>query len=145
MKEKFKSKSNFQLVFGQFSISSWVEKGHKLSRAEPKIFQFELWLEPARLGLITRKGFHYFAKKKLCVLKHKYWTMVLLSKKKIDSLTPSDLDIQTRKIRFFEQIGKKITALCFAYARAGSILNGRERDCWCCIGKIWKVFAEEAS
>ena len=33
--------------------------------------------------------------------------MVLLSKKKIDSLTPSDLDIQTRKIRFFEQIGKK--------------------------------------
>ena len=33
--------------------------------------------------------------------------MVLLSKKKIDSLTPSDLDIQTRKIRFFEQIGKE--------------------------------------
>ena len=53
MKEKFKSKSNFQLVFGQFSISSWVEKGHKLSRAELKILQLKLWLKSARLGLIT--------------------------------------------------------------------------------------------
>ena len=37
--------------FSQFLISSWVEKGHKLSRAE--IFQLKLWLKPARLGLIT--------------------------------------------------------------------------------------------
>jgi hypothetical protein len=30
-----------------------MEKGHEPSRAELKIFQLELWLEPARLGLIT--------------------------------------------------------------------------------------------
>ena len=30
-----------------------MEKGHELSRAELKIFQLKLWLEPARLGLIT--------------------------------------------------------------------------------------------
>jgi hypothetical protein len=47
--------ARFRLVFGQFSISSWSEKGHKLSRAKLKILQLELWLEPARLGLITTK------------------------------------------------------------------------------------------
>ena len=30
----FYHKSEFQLVFGQFSILSWSEKGHNLSRAE---------------------------------------------------------------------------------------------------------------
>ena len=30
-----------------------MEKGHEPSRVELKIFQLELWLEPARLGLIT--------------------------------------------------------------------------------------------
>ena len=44
----------FLLVFGQFSISSWWEKGHEPSQAELKILQLELWLEPARLGLITQ-------------------------------------------------------------------------------------------
>ena len=51
----FQLKIEFQLVSGQFSISSWSEKGHKLSWAELKILQLELWLEPARLGLITTK------------------------------------------------------------------------------------------
>ena len=45
--------SKFRLVFGQFLISSWSEKGHEPSRDELKILQLELWLEPARLGLIT--------------------------------------------------------------------------------------------
>ena len=39
--------------FGRFSISSWRQKGHEPSQAELKILQLELWLEPARLGLIT--------------------------------------------------------------------------------------------
>ena len=52
------NKRKFRLVFGQFSILSWREKGHELSRAELsraelKILQLELWLEPTRLGLIT--------------------------------------------------------------------------------------------
>ena len=34
--------------------SELKEKGHEPSRAELKISQLELWLEPARLGLITR-------------------------------------------------------------------------------------------
>jgi hypothetical protein len=33
--------------------SELKEKGHEPSRAELKIPQLELWLEPARLGLIT--------------------------------------------------------------------------------------------
>ena len=41
--------------FSQFSISSLREKGHEPSRAELKILQLELWLEPAQLGLITSK------------------------------------------------------------------------------------------
>ena len=45
--------ADFRLVFGQFSLPSWSQKGHKPSRAELKILQLELWLEPARLGLIT--------------------------------------------------------------------------------------------
>ena len=42
-----------------FGFSSWFfiseldKKGHEPSRAELKILQLELWLEPARLGLIT--------------------------------------------------------------------------------------------
>ena len=46
-------KSKFRLVFARFFISSWMKKGHEPSRAELKILQLELWLEPARLGLIT--------------------------------------------------------------------------------------------
>ena len=52
---KKKSNSKFQLVFGQFLISSWGEKGHEPSQAELKKLQLELWLEPARLGLITTR------------------------------------------------------------------------------------------
>ena len=52
---KKKSKPKFRLVFCQFSISSWRDKGHEPSRVELKILQLELWLEPARLGLITSK------------------------------------------------------------------------------------------
>ena len=33
------------------------QKGHKPSRAELKILQLELWLEPARLGLITNRKY----------------------------------------------------------------------------------------
>ena len=44
---------NFSSFFSQFSIPSWSEKGHEPSRAELKILQLELWLEPARLRLIT--------------------------------------------------------------------------------------------
>ena len=51
MKKKIKIKISAR--FGQFSISSWMEKGHEPSWAELKIFQLELWLEPAWLGLIT--------------------------------------------------------------------------------------------
>ena len=36
-----------------FSIFELKEKGHEPSWAELKIPQLELWLEPARLGLIT--------------------------------------------------------------------------------------------
>ena len=42
-----------------FQFSSWnffselKEKGHEPSRAKLKILQLELWLKPARLGLIT--------------------------------------------------------------------------------------------
>ena len=53
MNKKIGSKSKFWLVLGRFSISSWRGKGHEPSRAELKILQLELWLEPARLGLIT--------------------------------------------------------------------------------------------
>ena len=56
--QKVYHKSEFQLVFGQFSISTWSEKGPEPSRAEPKIPQLELWLEPARLGLV---GMYLFA------------------------------------------------------------------------------------
>ena len=41
-----------------FLISELTGKGHELSRAKLKILQLELWLEPARLGLITTKQ-HY--------------------------------------------------------------------------------------
>ena len=51
MKEKSKSKSNFQLVSANFRFRAEWKK--VTSRAELKIFQLELWLEPARLGLIT--------------------------------------------------------------------------------------------
>ena len=43
----------FRLVFSRFLSSSWSEKGHEPSRAELKILQLKLWLEPAWLGLIT--------------------------------------------------------------------------------------------
>jgi hypothetical protein len=36
-----------------------MEKGQEPSRAELKIFQLEIWLEPARLGLITKKTLIY--------------------------------------------------------------------------------------
>ena len=37
-------KSKFRLVFGQFSIPSWSEKGHEPSRVELKNLQLELCL-----------------------------------------------------------------------------------------------------
>ena len=49
----FQLRIKYQRIFGQFFISSWSEKGHEPSRAELKNLQLELWLEPARLGLIT--------------------------------------------------------------------------------------------
>ena len=53
MKIKKKSKSNQN--FGSFLANlRFRAKGKKVtSRAELKIIQLELWLEPARLGLIT--------------------------------------------------------------------------------------------
>ena len=51
MKKKSISKSNFQLVSANFRFRAEWKK--VMSRAELKIFQLELWLEPARLGLIT--------------------------------------------------------------------------------------------
>ena len=51
MKEKSKSKSIFQLVSANFRFRAESKK--VTSRAELKILQLELWLEPARLGLIT--------------------------------------------------------------------------------------------
>ena len=51
MKKISKSKSNFQLVSAYFQFRA--EWKNVTSRAELKIFQLELWLEPARLGLIT--------------------------------------------------------------------------------------------
>ena len=37
----------------QKKLSELKEKGHEPSRAKLKISQLKLWLEPARLGLIT--------------------------------------------------------------------------------------------
>ena len=45
-------RSQFRLVFGQFFILSWSEKGHEPSW-KSEILQLEIWLEPAWLGLIT--------------------------------------------------------------------------------------------
>ena len=39
--------------FGQFWIPSWGEKGQEPSLAKLKNLQLELWLEPARIGLIA--------------------------------------------------------------------------------------------
>ena len=50
MKRK-KSKSKFQLVSANFQFRAEWKK--VTSRAELKNLQLELWLEPARLGLIT--------------------------------------------------------------------------------------------
>ena len=55
MKKRSKSKSEFQLVSANFRIRAEWKK--VMSRAELKIFQLELWLEPARLGLITNKQY----------------------------------------------------------------------------------------
>ena len=45
--------SSFFMSELTFFISELNKKGHEPSRAELKILQLELWLEPARLGLIT--------------------------------------------------------------------------------------------
>ena len=50
-------------------FSSWWGKGHESSRAELKILQLELWLEPARLGLITNKYISTYS----IVQKHENW------------------------------------------------------------------------
>jgi hypothetical protein len=50
IKKKFEKK--FSSFLANFD-SELNEKGHEPSRAELKILQLELWLEPARLGLIT--------------------------------------------------------------------------------------------
>ena len=47
-KNKIKISARFWPIFD-------FELNEKRSRAEPKNLQLELWLEPARLGLITRK------------------------------------------------------------------------------------------
>ena len=39
--------------FGQFWIPSWGDKGQEPSLAKLKNLQLELWLEPARIGLIA--------------------------------------------------------------------------------------------
>ena len=60
-KQKLKKKKKW-LVFGQFSISNWKEKGHKPSQANLKILQLELLLDPAWLGLITSNFMMVFVK-----------------------------------------------------------------------------------
>ena len=51
-KRKFKKNKNFGSFSADFQFRA---EGKKVtSRAELKILQLELWLEPARLGLITR-------------------------------------------------------------------------------------------
>ena len=44
--------------FWIFELIFYIRAGHKRSRAELKIVQLELWLEPARLGLITNNQIH---------------------------------------------------------------------------------------
>ena len=46
-------KCGFFIFEPRFLINELREKGHEPSRAELKNLQLELWLEPARLGLIT--------------------------------------------------------------------------------------------
>ena len=41
------------VIFDNFSVNFQFRADKVTSRAEPKILQLELWLEPARLGLIT--------------------------------------------------------------------------------------------
>ena len=48
-----KKNLNLNQNFSSFRPIFDFELSGKRSRAEPKIFQLELWLEPARLGLIT--------------------------------------------------------------------------------------------
>ena len=48
-KNKIEISARFRLIFD-------FELNGKRSRAELKILQLELWLEPARLGLITTKS-----------------------------------------------------------------------------------------
>ena len=57
MKKRSKSKSEFQLVSANFRIRAEWKK--VMSRAELKILQHELWLKPARLGLITKLYTHF--------------------------------------------------------------------------------------
>ena len=56
-KEIRKEMSGKKKAFRAGNINSELkEKGHELSRAELKIPQLELWLEPAWLRLITNKN-----------------------------------------------------------------------------------------
>ena len=53
MKKKVKKKIKKNKNFGSFRPIFDFELKRKRPLAELKIFQLELWLEPARLGLIT--------------------------------------------------------------------------------------------
>ena len=46
-------KSEFQLAFSQFSVSSWSEKRSRAELSWKSFSSSYVWLEPARLGLIT--------------------------------------------------------------------------------------------
>jgi hypothetical protein len=46
-------KVNFSLFLANFQFRAEVKKVTSRAEAELKIIQLELWLEPARLGLIT--------------------------------------------------------------------------------------------
>ena len=51
------------------SIPSWSEKGHEPSLAELKILQLELWLESARLGLITKSFMYSYSFRNIFVIR----------------------------------------------------------------------------
>ena len=72
-KSKKSKKSKFRLVSADFRFRAEVQK--VTSRAELKILQLELWLEPARLGLIT---IIY-----VCFIYKKVWIAKIWNEKKI--------------------------------------------------------------
>jgi hypothetical protein len=61
----FKGENKFSknIKISIFEAIFFSQAGRKRSRAEPKILQLELWLEPARLGLITSRNIRIQKKK----------------------------------------------------------------------------------